>query len=175
LSTSVTIRAAWKEECAAITALIEELARAEGNPRVVDGAALEAALFGKDRPATLCALVATQGETVVATVLYYPGYDVLTTSAGYHLADIVVTEPFRRQGIARRLFAALAQQNLAAGGEWISLTVLRSNAAAQGFYAALGLVQVAVDFFAAGPRQLMRIAATVAELPLAAHGSFATE
>ena len=88
---------------------------------------------------------------VIGTALYYPGYDVLSASRGYHLADFVIDENHRRNGLGYQLFAAVAAENLREGGEWISLTVLRKNASAQAFYAKLGMTHVAIDFYAIGP------------------------
>ncbi len=156
MSTSPTIRAATEQDAAAIAALLTQLNRVENNPSTVEAGPLADAL---KRAEPLQALVACDAETVVAVVLYYRGYDVLTGAYGYHLADFVVDEAYRHQGIGKRLFATLATQNLDAGGEWISLTVLRENRDAQAFYAALGMAHVPVDFFAIGKRSLQSITA----------------
>jgi GNAT superfamily N-acetyltransferase len=151
LSTSITLRAATEQDAAAIAALLTQLNRVENNPNVVEAAPLAEALASAE---PLRALVACDAETVIAVVLYYRGYDVLTAAYGYHLADFVVDEAYRHQGIGKRLFAMLAAENLDMGGEWISLTVLRENRDAQAFYAALGMAHVPVDFFAIGKRAL---------------------
>lgn len=155
MSTS-TIRPAVRADAAPITALLGELNRAEGNMHPIDARAIELALF-TPRGVELRALVAELAGEVVATALYYSGYDTLSASEGYHLADIVVTEKHRRCGIARALVAALAAQCLREGGQWVSLTVLQKNSAAHGFYVSLGMTQVDVDFFAMGPRALMKL------------------
>jgi len=145
----------------AIAELLTQLNRVEGNPRVMDAPTLHAGLFGATRKVDLRALVAVQGAAVVAVALYYQGYDILTAVHGYHLGDFVVEEASRRRGIGKRLFAALGAQNLAEGGEWISLTVLSHNRAAQGFYTMLGMRHVPVEFFAVGQSTLIQLAATV--------------
>ncbi len=152
MSTPATIRAAHADDATAIAALLTQLNRVENNPNVVETAPLAAALALAE---PLRALVACDAETVIAVVLYYRGYDVLTAAYGYHLADFVVDEKYRHHGLGKRLFATLAAQNLDEGGEWISLTVLRENRDAQAFYAALGMAHVPVDFFAIGKRALL--------------------
>ena len=150
MSATMVIRAAEKQDLPVIVDLLTQLTRAEGREVAVDKTALGDALFGAQRGVGIRALVMQQEAQVIAVALYYPGYDVLTTSRGYHLSDVVVDERFRGNGIGKRLFSALAAQNLREGGEWLSLTVLRENAAAQGFYRALGMTHVPVDFFAIG-------------------------
>jgi ribosomal protein S18 acetylase RimI-like enzyme len=118
---------------------------------------MAAALFEKNTPAPLFALVAQMGEEVVGVLLYYTGYDTLSASYGYHLADIVVTKAHRALGVGRALVKALATQTLAEHKEWVSLTVLKRNSAAHEFYTALGMMQVDVDFFAMGKNALAQL------------------
>jgi ribosomal protein S18 acetylase RimI-like enzyme len=151
---ALTIRDATPSDVVAMAELLNQLNRAEGRPEVTDAMKLGAALFGEQRKIDLSAILAISKEEIVGLVLYYMGYDVLTASYGYHLADFVVGELHRRRGVGQALFAHLAAQNLAQGGKWISLTALNHNAPAKAFYASLGMVQVAVDFFAIGPMGL---------------------
>lgn len=142
----------------AIAGLLNQLSRAEGNPHIASAAALDHTLFGETRAVEVRALVAVEKSIPIATAIYYRGYDVTSASYGYHLADFVVDLDHRRTGLGRELFTQLAAQNLAEGGEWVSLTALSSNAAAKAFYGALGLIHVPVDFLAigaAGLRQLV--------------------
>lgn len=157
--TSTTIyRPALENDVATIARLLTELNLAEGSDKVVDEMALAGSLFARDRKMDLAALVAEENKQVVGVVLYYLGFDVLTTSYGYHLADIVVAEGQRGRGIGSGLLAALSAQNLAQGGEWISLTVLESNTRAHAFYTKHHMVHVPVDFFAGGRTTLAAIA-----------------
>jgi len=150
LSTSPTIRAATPEDVRAIAALLTELNIAEGNPRVMDDKHLAEGLFGQDKPVPLRAMVALLAGEIVGVGIYYTGYDVLTTSPGYHLTDLVVSAKHRRQGIGKLLYAHLAAENIYEGGEWMSLTVVQQNAAARAFYCSLGMAHMPVDFFAIG-------------------------
>ncbi|MFZ4541336.1 MAG: GNAT family N-acetyltransferase [Rickettsiales bacterium] len=118
---------------------------------------ISAALFGDGREVVLAALVAELAGEVVGVVLYYTGYDTLSASVGYHLADIVVAQKQRRSGIGKMLMQALAERALTDKKEWVSLTVLKHNETAREFYAALGMTKVDVDFFAAGKQALAQL------------------
>lgn len=150
MSTPYIIRSATEGDAPQIAALLEQLTQAEGSPRSIAVAPLAQALAGEGAPLRLHALVAEEASCVLGVVLFYPGYDVLTATYGMHLADFVVAEGQRRRGMGRQLYAALAKQVLAMGGEWISLTVLKENQPAQQFYRAAGMHHVPVDFFAIG-------------------------
>lgn len=157
MHTTYQIRPATQEDAIAIAALMSELYLEEGSGVIAQGAKIAAALGDVDTPVALSALVASVGERVVAALLYYPGYDTLSASYGYHLADIVVTKPHRRSGVGRALMKELAAITLKEKKEWVSLTVLKANDAARAFYASLGMSQVDVDFFAMGPKTLAKL------------------
>ena len=157
MTSPITIRTAIDTDCSAIAQLMSELNREEGYDVVCDEAQIAAALFDKDAPTALYALVAQAGDGVVGALLYYSGYDTLSASYGHHLADIVVTKAHRQSGIGRALMKALAARTLAENKEWVSLTVLKRNAAAREFYSALGMTQVDVDFFAMGKQALAQL------------------
>lgn len=159
MSTSVTIRAATPGDLADIATLISLLNHEEGYRVSASPEALAATLFTEDAPVRMRALVAEQGGEVCAVALYYWGYDTVSAANGYHLADIVVDGPWRGRGIGGRIFSALAAQCLHEGGQWVSLTALRKNSRARRFYERLGMVRVAVDFYAIGPEGLQRCAA----------------
>lgn len=153
----IFIRAATRKDIAEVTALLAELNREEGYSTSADANAIGTLLFPEAPGKVLMrALVAKKGSVIVGTALYYWGYDTVSASHGYHLADIIVARAHRSQGIGARLFAALAAQCLAESGQWISLTALKKNERAQGFYRKLGMVEVAVNFFAIGAQGMTR-------------------
>lgn len=158
MSTSpINIRAASVADIPAITTLVDVLNRSEGYKISASAEALTAALFSQARM-RLKALVAEQAGQVQGVVLYYDGYDTVSATYGYHLADIVVAETTRGKGMGTALFNALAAQVLAEKGEWISLTVQRKNARAMQFYKRRGMIDVSVNFMAIGPQALARCA-----------------
>ena len=158
MSTSITIRAATLRDISSLVALLDELNREEeGYPTSIGSDDLASVLFGEKRLVQMQAFVAESGGAIVGAVLYYWGFDTVSASFGFHLADIIVTKTARRKSIGKQLFTALAADCLQQGGQWISLTVLKQNTLAKQYYHALGLTQVEVDFFAIGPQALTRL------------------
>jgi ribosomal protein S18 acetylase RimI-like enzyme len=156
LSTPVpTIRPATVADLPELTRLLSMLNREEGYDISASEADLRAALFGGAAKVPMRALIAGH-EKAVGLVLYYWGYDTVSASHGYHLADIIVEPAQRGQGVGRALFSALAAQCLGEDGQWVSLTVLKKNDRARQFYKALGMVEISIDFFAIGPQGLAR-------------------
>lgn len=150
-----TIRQASPEDAQQIVPLLRALAQEEGEPRDPDAQRIAKALAGGR--VALQALLAIAGDRPCAVALYYPGYDVLTAAHGTHLADLFVSSAFRRQGIARALIAQIAATQHAQGGQWLSLTVLDSNALGRAFYDALGAAEIPVRLRAFGPGALARL------------------
>lgn len=157
MSTSAKIRPATLADVGAITALMQELHREEGYATLAEEGALTQALFAEHREVKFGAWVAEREGSIIAALLYYPGYDTLSASYGFHLADIIVTAEHRTQGVGRALMQALAEQTLREGKEWVSLTMLKNNNKARLFYASLGMSQVEVDFFAIGKTALAQM------------------
>lgn len=154
-TSSITIRAGEPADTPAITELLSELNKLEGYDRSASPAEMADILFHEEGARVhMRALVAQQDNQLVGLVLYYWGYDTVSASLGYHLADIVVTRKKQARGIGRTLYTALARQCLHEGAQWVSLTVLKKNGDAKKFYKAMGMVEVAVDFYAIGPTAL---------------------
>ena len=152
LSTSLMIREAHAQDAEAITALLSELNQEEGYDHSASLAAVQELMVSTKLHAR--AIVALTGNTIIGAALFYWGYDTVSASYGYHLADIIVTKTQRSQTIGSRLFHALALQCLKEQGQWISLTVLKKNTRATRFYQRMGMVEVAVNFYAIGPKGL---------------------
>jgi ribosomal protein S18 acetylase RimI-like enzyme len=159
MGNAFSVRLARPSDTAAIAALLSELNAYEDIDAPCDEAALMTALWQENPPVALRAWVAATPQHLIGTLLAYPGYDTLSASYGYHLADMVVQENYRRQGAGRALMQALAQHTLDEGKAWVSLTALKNNARAQQFYHALGLQEVNVTFFASGKKALSALVA----------------
>ncbi len=154
----IRIRHGVPKDTPDITELIKELNRLEGYDQSASPSEMADILFHEaGRRISMRALVAEQGFSLIGLVLYYWGYDTVTATTGYHLADIIVTQKKRGRGVGRQMFAALAKQCLHEGGQWVSLTVLKRNAKAKKFYTAMGMVDMGVDFYAIGPTALKQL------------------
>ena len=154
LSTPLRILPAEPSDMARLAALATALLHSEGYAVEANADALYAAIFDESAPVKLYAQLAWVEEQIVGFVLYYMGYDLLSASNGFHLADIYVEEAYRHRGIGHKLVQKVARDAHVAGGQWVSLTHLRANVNAAKFYSALGFTEVPVTFVAAGPKAL---------------------
>jgi ribosomal protein S18 acetylase RimI-like enzyme len=154
-STHVTVRAATANDAVSIAALLAELAQHEQTGAHYDAKALAEAL--QSTPVLLRGLLACLENKAVGVVLYYHGYDVSSQTYGFHLADMVVSKTYRRQGVARALVAALCHEAQMHSYAWISLTRLHSNVEAKACYDALGFHDVPVAFHAIGTQGMKKI------------------
>lgn len=146
-----TIRSAVLADIPAMGALLTALNRFEGHEVITDEDALAFALFAEGSEVDLQALVAEDADReILGTLLYYPGYDTLSATVGYHLADIVVGEAHRRRGVGRAMIEALCALAMREDKRWVSLAVLQKNLAAQAFYKRLGMTTVPITFMAMG-------------------------
>jgi ribosomal protein S18 acetylase RimI-like enzyme len=150
-----TVRAATPSDMDAMLALLAELYQEEGSPYVQDSAMLHQALFGAVCSMRLRGLVAENEGVVLGLVFYYSGYDVSSSTFGFHLTDIIVQKQVRRSGIGRTLFAQMTAQCISENGVWLSLTVLPRNTAARAFYQSLGFSKEKVDFHTMGLSKMM--------------------
>mgnify|MGYP003386985655 CR=1 FL=1 len=157
MNDNVSIRAAQVRDIASIAGLLTQLNAGEGYSIISEPDALAAALFADVREVNLHAFVAEHENEIIGTLLYYAGYDTLSASVGYHLADMVVHDRHRRAGVGKALMQALANVTQAENKAWVSLTAMKDNAAAQAFYSALGMTRVNVDFFAIGKSALTQM------------------
>lgn len=131
------IREATPADVPEILALIRDLATYEREPHAV--VATEADLlrdgFGP-RPVFQCLMAEWEGRPA-GFALYFPFYSTWRGNAGIHLEDLFVRPEFRRKGIAKALFARLAQIALERGDRF-QWHVLDWNQLAIDFYKEMG-------------------------------------
>lgn len=133
----VSVRPAVESDAARIAELANRLSVSEGLPPDVytertilrDG-------FGAD-PA-FRVLVAEIGAELVGYASYHATYDSDVASRDLWLVDLYVSESARRQGVGRRLMAAMARTALETGARTLWWGVRAKNVRAQQFYARLG-------------------------------------
>ncbi len=151
---AIIIRHARLEDAGEVAAMLAGLCEYEGVRKsefkpedfIRDG-------FGENR--AFSALVAEINNQVIGFLTYYPGYDMPSAKRGYHLGDFYVKKEFRRRGVGKKLFAALAQIVLDNGSCWISWTAMANNRPALEMYAKFGAVTPKnVQFMAIGKNNL---------------------
>ncbi len=135
----ITLRDATPADVPLVVAFVRMLAVYERQAErcTATPEAMRRALFGASPP--LCrALLAWRGDAAVGAVLWHGTFSPLTATHGYFVANIVVAEEHRGQGIGRAFFAELARRLAAEGGTSIGWGVKRWNAPSIGFYCGLG-------------------------------------
>lgn len=136
--TALTIRAARPGESGLILSLVRELAAYERLAHEVDATKdmIETALFGAD-PRLFCTLALWDGVPA-GFALWFLNFSSFRGRHGLYLEDLFVRPEFRRRGIARALFAHLAQRCVREGWTRFEWAVLDWNAPAIAFYEAMG-------------------------------------
>jgi len=136
--TSLAIRAARRDDAAAIYALICELADYEKLRHEVDGtvADIERDLFGAN-PCVFAEVAEWNGE-VAGFSLWFYNYSTFRGRHGLYLEDLYVRPVFRGRGIGKALIVSLAQRCAAEGLARFQWSVLDWNKPSIEFYESLG-------------------------------------
>ncbi len=140
---SVAIRAARREDAAAIVALVRALAEFEQLPGPDDAAAARFVEHGFGPEPRFESLVAELDGEIVAYSIFLTTYSTFRMQPTLFLEDVFVHPRARRRGIATAIMArlrALAVERGCGRFEWM---VLDWNAGAQALYARLGATQLA--------------------------------
>jgi GNAT superfamily N-acetyltransferase len=131
------IREATPSDVPEMLAFIRELAEYERQPEAAVATAEDLLRDGfGPRPVFQC-LIAEWDGAPAAMALYIPFYSTWRGNAGVHLEDLFVRPQFRRRGIAKALFARLAQITLDRGDRF-QWHVLDWNQLAIDFYESMG-------------------------------------
>jgi GNAT superfamily N-acetyltransferase len=147
----LTIREATPADVPEILALIHDLATYERQPEAVLATEADLLRDGFGPTKVFSCLIAEvlppvteqpatdnlQLTTVAGFALYIPFYSTWRGNAGIHLEDLFVRPAFRRRGIAKALFARLAQLTLERGDRF-QWHVLDWNQPAIDFYEQMG-------------------------------------
>lgn len=122
----------------AVSAMVAALNREEGqNPDTApDAAGLRAAFLGADPTGFL--LVAEVEAAPVGYATGHATYETEFAARGFYMGDLYVAREHRRRGVGRALVAGMAAGARARGARFLWWTALPGNAAAHGFYRALG-------------------------------------
>jgi GNAT superfamily N-acetyltransferase len=135
---SLKIRDALPADAPFIASLIHELAEYEklAHQCAATPEALAQWLFAP-HPKVFC-LIAEWDGAPAGFALYFYNFSTFLAKPGLYLEDLFIRPDFRRKGIARNLFKALAQKAVAEGCRRLDWWVLDWNADALDFYRSLG-------------------------------------
>jgi GNAT superfamily N-acetyltransferase len=138
----IRIRAARQGDASLVVSFVRKLALFEHEPvenvRITEADVLRDG-FGPNPRFEV--LFAELNGTPVGFALFFPNYSTWEGRSGVYLEDIFVEESARRNGIGRKLIAALARIARERGFVRIDLSVLDWNPA-RGFYRRLGFRQL---------------------------------
>jgi GNAT superfamily N-acetyltransferase len=136
--TALAIREAVPADVPVITRFVRALAEYErlGHEAKGTEADFHAAIFGTPRRAG-CLIAEWEGAPA-GMAFYHWTFSTFLARHGRWLEDLWVEPRFRRRGIARALFARLARDTLAEGGQRLAWSVLDWNLPAIATYDAMG-------------------------------------
>jgi len=137
-ASATSIRPAKREDVPVILAFIRELAEYErlAHEVVATEDLLATALFGPRPEAEV--LIACAGGAPVGFALFFANFSTFQARTGLYLEDLFVRPAFRRKGVARGLFRALARKAVAEECGRFEWSVLDWNENAIRFYRELG-------------------------------------
>jgi GNAT superfamily N-acetyltransferase len=135
---SVTVRRAVAGDEADILRMIVALAVFEDEPDAVNATeeSLRAVMFGGD-PRVFAHIAEIDGRAI-GVALWFLNFSTWTGRHGLYLEDLFVDGSARRMGVARALFAALADEATKRGCARIEWSVLSGNRSAMEFYESIG-------------------------------------
>ena len=121
---TVTVRAAGDADAEALAALVVALNAHQGDP--TDRFTAKHALADWiERPRDMILRIADADRALVGYATAWPSYESGYAARGFYIADLFVAEPRRREGIGRRLVAAVAAEARRRGANhlwWASQT-----------------------------------------------------
>ena len=128
------------DDLTAVVGLLREFAAFEDltDYCTVNEERLSAAMFGEN--AVLEGLLALEGETAVASALFYPNFSSFRGERGIHLEDIYIRSEYRKRGLGVAMLKEIARIADSRGFERIDFNVLEWNAPALKFYVKHGAV-----------------------------------
>jgi GNAT superfamily N-acetyltransferase len=137
LAGDILVRAATVDDVELLHRFSVDLSTYEDEPHAVTATPQSLARDGFGETPQFAALIAERGGKPVGFALYTFNYSVWTAARGIFIEDIWVVPEERRNGVARALMVALAQECRAKGFKRIDLNVLDWNPA-RGFYEKIG-------------------------------------
>ena len=139
MDTALLIRPARRGDDQALLALVRALNEYQGDPvEHFDQHKLYRDVFGPD--ASLKAFVAERDGALIGYTFFHDGYETAYAQRGVYLCDLYVVPEAQGEGVGRALVAAVAATAKAADRTFLWWVVKDWNAAARGFYKALGAI-----------------------------------
>jgi GNAT superfamily N-acetyltransferase len=129
----MTIRRGKQQDLPQVYDLIKELALYERAPQEVTNTLEDMVHDGFGEKPIFAFFVAEEGGQIRGLALYYTAYSTWKGRTLY-LEDLIVTEPYRRSGLGKKLFDAVAREAFQTKARRMAWQVLEWNEPAIAFY-----------------------------------------
>ncbi len=137
MNDKITIREAQETEITLIQELVKEMATYERRPEDMTGTQEELRYWLFERKIATILLMEYEG-TPIGYAIYYPIFGSFAAHANVHLEDLYIREEYRKRGLGRVFFEAIAGRAKEEGYAKMEWSCLDWNIPSIGFYEKIG-------------------------------------
>lgn len=137
MNDKITIREAQETEITLIQELVKEMATYERRPEDMTGTQEELRYWLFERKIATILLMECDDQ-VMGYAIYYPIFGSFAAHANVHLEDLYIREEYRKRGLGRVFFEAIAGRAKEEGYAKMEWSCLDWNTPSIGFYEKIG-------------------------------------
>lgn len=137
MNDKITIRKAQESETLLIQELVKEMATYERRPEDMTGTQEELRYWLFERKIATILLMECDDQ-VIGYAIYYPIFGSFAAHANVHLEDLYIREEYRKRGLGRVFFEAIAGRAKEEGYAKMEWSCLDWNTPSIGFYEKIG-------------------------------------
>lgn len=137
MNDKITIREAQETEITLIQELVKEMATYERRPEDMTGTQEELRYWLFERKIATILLMECDDQ-VIGYAIYYPIFGSFAAHANVHLEDLYIREEYRKRGLGRVFFEAIAGRAKEEGYAKMEWSCLDWNTPSIGFYEKIG-------------------------------------
>ncbi len=137
MNDKITIREAQETETLLIQELVKEMATYERRPEDMTGTQEELRYWLFERRIATILLMECD-DKVIGYAIYYPIFGSFAAHANVHLEDLYIREEYRKRGLGRVFFEAIAGRTKEEGYAKMEWSCLDWNTPSIGFYEKIG-------------------------------------
>ena len=137
MNDKITIREAQETEITLIQELVKEMATYERRPEDMTGTQEELRYWLFERKIATILLMEYEGAAI-GYAIYYPIFGSFAAHANVHLEDLYIREEYRKRGLGRVFFEAIAGRAKEDGYAKMEWSCLDWNTPSIGFYEKIG-------------------------------------
>ena len=137
MNDKITIRKAQESDTLLIQELVKEMATYERRPEDMTGTQEELRYWLFERKIATILLMECDDQ-VIGYAIYYPIFGSFAAHANVHLEDLYIREEYRKRGLGRVFFEAIAGRAKEEGYAKMEWSCLDWNTPSIGFYEKIG-------------------------------------